>query len=406
MSDPAKSSGPATLWGGVAFGLALAAFAAFQQFKLPPVLPVMLEAYDYDLVVAGGFMSIYALMGLLFSLPVSRLINRQGPLPALWGALGLFLAGNLLVLVFPQSGWLVLACRALEGLGFTVMALVGPASANAAAARHHLPLVFALTAMWIPTGQFAAALVALPTQDAGLWRPVWYVSIALTVGLAFWLIQRRGRGLAIGGPGKNARALTAEERRLLWVAGIAFLIFSGQFIGYMTWFPAYMVTSLGFTPAAAIYAYLVPVVLVAAFNLVSARLMNRGWTPARLLIIGFIMETACWALLPVAGEGLFGLILLIVYGAGAGLVPAGLFAMPSTIVGQGGPAMAAFGLIMTLRNLGVLAGPLLLAVLIEPDGGWGLAAPAFAVITGIALPLCLWLSRQLNRRTAEGELST
>ena len=34
--------------GIISFGLAVAAFAAFQQFKLPVVLPVLLEDYRHD----------------------------------------------------------------------------------------------------------------------------------------------------------------------------------------------------------------------------------------------------------------------------------------------------------------------------------------------------------------------
>ena len=43
----------------VAFGLCLAFLAAFQMFKLPPVLPVLLETYRYDRTLAGGFMSVW-----------------------------------------------------------------------------------------------------------------------------------------------------------------------------------------------------------------------------------------------------------------------------------------------------------------------------------------------------------
>ena len=42
--------------------------AAFQQFKLPPILPDLLTLYSYDRVFAGGLMSIYAVIGLLASL--------------------------------------------------------------------------------------------------------------------------------------------------------------------------------------------------------------------------------------------------------------------------------------------------------------------------------------------------
>ncbi len=398
MSD--QQSADKTRWGGVAFGLVLAAFAAFQQFKLPPVLPVMLEDYHYDLVLAGGFMSIYALVGLVVSMPLSRLIARVGPVGPLWGGLALFLLGNVISLAVPESGWVVLFGRGLEGLAFAVMALIGPASASANAARSTLPLVFALTAAWVPTGQMVAAVVALPTQDAGIWRPVWWLAIVGTLLLGVWLASmQRGRGiyLGAGSRAKSGRALTGEERLLLWVAGTGFLLFSGQYIGYMTWFPSYLVEALGFTPAEAIYAYLIPVALVAVFNVVSAWLLRRGMTPAGLLVVGFGLDAVGW-LLPFADVDAFGLVLLFAYGIGAGLVPAGLFAMPTTIVGPGGPTIAAFGIMMTLRNFGVLVGPLLLAVLITPDGGWSVAAPVFCTVNIAALVMCLWLARRMRGR--------
>ena len=58
-----------TDWTGVAFGTCLACLVAFQQFKLPPVLSVLLADYHWDRTLAGGLMAIYALAGLLLSIP-------------------------------------------------------------------------------------------------------------------------------------------------------------------------------------------------------------------------------------------------------------------------------------------------------------------------------------------------
>src|SRR3546814_15193654 len=44
-------------WTGVLFGFLLASLAAFQQFKLPPMLPEMLAEFGYPKTVAGSFMS-------------------------------------------------------------------------------------------------------------------------------------------------------------------------------------------------------------------------------------------------------------------------------------------------------------------------------------------------------------
>lgn len=60
---PIEMADRPTNWTGVLFGLAIAVVAAFQQFKLPPALPLMIDRYGYDRVLAGGFMSVFALAG-------------------------------------------------------------------------------------------------------------------------------------------------------------------------------------------------------------------------------------------------------------------------------------------------------------------------------------------------------
>ena len=119
-----------TCWSGVAFGLALAALAAYHQYKLPPVLPVMLETYGYDRVLAGGFMSVFALAGLTLSLRVGRGLERHGLAPYLALAFGAFLGGEALALAMPENGWLMLLARGLEGVGFTVCAIAGGPAAR------------------------------------------------------------------------------------------------------------------------------------------------------------------------------------------------------------------------------------------------------------------------------------
>src|ERR1700733_10332438 len=119
-----------TDWPAVAFGLALASLVAFQQFKLPPVLPVLLADYHWDRTLAGAMMAVYAVAGLLFSIPIGNALQRYGILRPLLAALLLLLGGDLLSLAWPQHGWLVLGSRGLEGVAFALGAIAGPALAN------------------------------------------------------------------------------------------------------------------------------------------------------------------------------------------------------------------------------------------------------------------------------------
>ena len=75
-----RGSRDQTDWAGIAFGVMLASLIAYQQFKLPPVLPMLLERYGYDRTLAGSFMSVYAVAGLLLSVPIGRWLARHGAL--------------------------------------------------------------------------------------------------------------------------------------------------------------------------------------------------------------------------------------------------------------------------------------------------------------------------------------
>jgi len=136
-----------TDWTGVAFGISLACLIAFQQFKLPPVLPGMIATYGWDRALAGGFMAVYAVAGLAFSLPIGRVMQRRGIMGLLFGSLALLILGNLLTLAFPAAGLVVLLARGLEGIAFAVGAIAGPALASRSAAPRDLA---SWSASWRP----------------------------------------------------------------------------------------------------------------------------------------------------------------------------------------------------------------------------------------------------------------
>src|SRR6185295_19008944 len=79
-----------TWWPGVALGVGVACACAYQQFKLPPILPDLLRAHPHDPAVAAGVMSIYALVGLMVSQPLGSWLQGNGRLGR-----GLALAGLL-----------------------------------------------------------------------------------------------------------------------------------------------------------------------------------------------------------------------------------------------------------------------------------------------------------------------
>ena len=385
---------------GVAFGLALSSFGAYQMFKLPPVLPLLLETYGYDRTLAGSFMSVYALSGLLLSIYLGRMIQRRGPAVPVLCALGVMILGNLLGLIAPESGLVVLAGRGLEGIAFAVLAIAGPTLTNLAASARALPIVMGLTAAWIPIGQISATLLAQPALGSWGWQVLWIAGALGCVLLAGWTIGRRSvlpQGSAQTKQAENDPGLSARERLLLLLGSFGFLVFSGQYFAYMTWMPQYLVEVHGFSLDGAVWGYLLPVVVLMSFNLVAGRILQLGIPVGALLTGSLALQAAIWWLLPWTGSDWTGIVSVILYGIGGGISPTCLFALPGMVLGAGRNAAAAYGLMMTGRNIGVLLGPILLAWLFEITGGWDYSAPVFGAFTTAGALGALWLWVLMSR---------
>ncbi|GAB2177772.1 hypothetical protein DLREEDagr8_33300 [Dongia sp. agr-C8] len=386
-----------TAWSRVAFGVALGAYAAYQQFKLPPILPDFLARYPHSPVTAAGFMSVYALVGLIASTAIGRKLDRNMGI-GVAALIGLTVIGVTLALAAPQSAAVMLLSRGLEGLAFAVAAIAGPAIAAAAAKPRDLPVVTGLIAAWIPLGQIGAALAALAFHD---WHWLWIIGLGLgaPLGLAAWRLlpaSRKGNG----GARPAVRHPDAPQRRQLVLAGTIFLLWSGQYFAFMTWLTQYLTTVLALGPAASVLAYLVPVVVLLGFNLLTGWALRHGLALIPALIAALLAQALVWFAQPWLSGGL-GLAGLVLYGIAAGVIPTCLFQVPHAIA-RGTAGASFFGIVMTGRNVGVLTGPLLLAFLIGSDEfslhlSWTAAAQAIGCMTLAAVIVALLLGRALRR---------
>ena len=387
-----------TDWTRVAFGVALGAYAAYQQFKLPPILPDFLARYPHSPLVAAGFMSVYALVGMIASTAIGRKLDRNMGI-GVAALIGLTVIGVTLALAAPQSAAVMLLSRGLEGLAFAIAAIAGPAIAAAAAKPRDLPIVTGLIAGWIPMGQIAAALAALALHD---WQWLWIIGLALGLPLGLWawlLLRDSGNGKVAAQPA--TRHPDALERKQLIFAGTIFLLWSGQYFAFMTWLTQYLTTVLALGHTASVLAYLVPVVVLLACNLLTGWALRHGLALIPAMSAALVGQALVWFAQPWLSGGL-GLIGLIVYGIGAGVVPTCLFQTPHAIA-RGTAGASFFGIVMTGRNIGVFMGPLLLAFLIGHDRlalhlSWTAAAQAIGCLTLAAVIVALLLGRSLQQK--------
>lgn len=382
---PGRAAAGATNWTGVLFGFLLASLAAFQQFKLPPMLPEMLAEFDYPKTLAGGFMSVYAVIGLAMSFALGGLMARVGTGLMLGAGFAAAIGGNLLALAMPADVWAMLASRALEGLAFAVFAIAGPVYTNRNAGPAHLPLAIALSAIWIPVGQIAATLL-VPVADATIgWRVSWMATAAATAVMALWALAIRARRSADLDLRRRPAAVQvpvrAEERWALALAALLFTLWSAQYFAYMTWLPQFLVEAHGLGRRLATLAYSVPVAILIVVGLLTSRLIRRGVPVGPMLAGSMLLQAGVWWAMPWTTGAGAGIVSLLLYGVGIGITPVCLFAMPSTILGSRRAGPGAFAAIMTGRNLGVLIGPVLLPLVLAVTDDWSASGPVFGAIT-------------------------
>jgi predicted MFS family arabinose efflux permease len=393
-----------TNWTGVSYGIVLGFVAAYFQFKVPPVLPVLLDDYSYDKFVAGGFMSIFAVAGMAISVRVGRSIRAHGAARYLAGAFFLLIAGSLLGLAVPESGAFMLVARTIEGLGAAVLAVCMPAFANMNAGPRHLPVIIAVQATWIPVGQVSANLIAQPAVAAGQWQPVWWAGIIAIIAVAVWTlaIARRDR-IQFGGqsnPAQEAGRIsetTQSERRALLYAAVLFFLWQAQFMAYFTWLPVYLVDVRGFSADGAVLVNQIPVVVLLVFALATGFVLRAGVGAIPLLITALSLQAASWLLIPVAGSVVIGTISLVAWGIAAGITPTCLWALPSVLLGGHRADTHAFAVVLTGRYLGILAGPLIAVAIFRLTGDWLSVAYTFGAITAFCAAVAFYLGSLVKR---------
>ncbi len=396
-------------WTGIGFGFGLMALAAYQQLKLPPALPVLIDAYGFERILGGAFMSVYALSGLLLSLRLGGLIQRHGAVAFLYAAFAMFALAALAMMIWPENGWLFLAARAVEGVAFAILAIAGPSICTANAGPGGLAIASGIVAAWIPVGGLIASLFAAAIgldETGGNWRVLWIIGIAAAAVLAVWTwrLQRRG-GIELGQPrpGKAEDApaavpATPAQWRDMTLAAFLFTLWSVQFFAYVTWLPAYLVDARGLPVATAAALFMIPTALVILFNLMAAPILRAGMPVSLLLAAAAAVQGGVWLLLPVLGPVAAGIAAFGIYAAAAGLTPTCLFAMPGTIFGVDRATAKPFAVLMTGRNLGVLAGPVVTGWLVQQSGGWAALPPTLGGVTLALAAGALILHRRLARR--------
>ncbi|MFD1214260.1 CynX/NimT family MFS transporter [Arthrobacter sp. GCM10027362] len=401
LGELRPSGGAATSDGVWLVVLAAGVAAAMHIWKLPGALALVRDDLSMTLVEAGLLVGVIQAASIAAGLPVALAGEVLGLRRMLVLGLVLLSAGSLLGAVSPGTV-LLLASRSVEGVGFLLAVVGAPALIRHVAPPGRLSVALAGWA----TFHGAASLIglaagALVLQAAG-WRLWWLVMAVVTLVPVPFILAR----VPADGPARAAgwRGSVRKVRRTVaavrpWITGIVFACYTAQWMALMGFLPS-IYQSLGLI---GVWPGLLSAAVGGA-NAIGAvaagPLLQRGIAERRIVLWTFLaMAATSWATFAVHWEDLANgfvlqLLLVAVFSAAGGLVPAALTRYSVTIAPPGGSIPAVLGLTQQIFNVGNFAGPLVIAALATSSGGWhatwwltcGLSALGVALLPALSGP--------------------
>ncbi len=348
--------------------------------KLPVAIPVLQESLGLSLVQAGFLLSLVQVAGMTLGLLVGLMADRLGPRRVMLAGLVLLAAGSALGALAPGVEML-LATRAVEGMGFLLAVLPGPGLLRQRV--HHAPTLARSLGWWgayMPLGTALALLLGAPLLAVLGWRGLWWLLAALSLLAALALAR------CVPGDGDGGRAAPAASGtppgaigpRLVrtlrapgpWLLGLAFFVYSGQWLAVVGFLPTiyhqagYAGSMVGLLTALAAGINM-------AGNVGAGRLQARGVRPGTVLAWAYAaMGAGAVVAFGAQGHPVWQYLAVLVFSGVGGLIPGTLFGLSVRLAPDRDTVSTTVGWMQQFSALGQFLGPPLVAWIATLTGGW------------------------------------
>jgi MFS family permease len=363
--------------------------APLNQFKVPPLMPVLMETFRLDLSQAGLLMSVFAFTGLILALPAGIILQKLGPKIAGLIAVGCLVTGSAWGALSNSAG-LLLTSRILEGVGMGLIAVVGPASIALWFPREKQGMPMGIWATWVPVGSVIMYNLAPILETSAGWQAVWWVGagFALVAFILYGLFMRLPPPLAgsqtpgQAGPMNEAppQLGKALANRSIWLLALQFGCFNLVFIAFATFLPTFLSEERAYSLSQAAFIASLATIVVLGSAPLAGWLSDRTGSRRLVFAIPFLLVAGLMTLpFHLTGWSLYAFMILL--GVITGAVPTATFAAAPQVMGN--PQLVGIGLAVVSvgQNLGMVIGPILFGRLVE-SLGW--AAAGYWLI-----PVCL-----------------
>jgi MFS family permease len=373
--------------------------SALNQFKVPPVLPVLIRAFGLSLSNAGMLMSIFSVTGLILALPAGYIMQRLGLKVTGLIAIGAVCVGSGMGALCTTVN-LMLASRFIEGAGIGLITIVAPAAIAIwfPAESRGTPLGLWTTCM--PVGNIITFNLAPWLSELAGWQFVWKVGavFALAAFLVFWGFFRmpkpeesrwkplaRGAGVEQEKPPGFAKAMANVS---LWLITLQFLCYNVICLALGTYYPTFLNVVRNYSLSKASFIFSLCTIAAVFSQPLGGYLSDRLGMRKLLIVISSVL-TALICLFPFMVTGwmipAFTIGLGIVSGT---IVPATFAAVPDVML-SGESAGIGMAVLALGQNLGMFVGPLMFGKLAETIGWVGAGYALIPICAVGVIAVCL-----------------
>jgi MFS family permease len=351
--------------------------ASLSQFKVPPIMPLLMEAFSQSGSRAGLLMSVFALTGLFLAIPAGFILQKLG-----YRAVGLMALFCLIVGAgigaFSRGMGTMLASRFIEGAGMSLMSVVAPAIIALWFASKRRGKAMGVWSIWVPLGSTIMFILAPSLAGYWGWKGVWWFGFFYTivVGLFFYLFIRSNPRTS-SGPGNSspAKGLMGQNLRVvlhnrdLWLISLVFCCFNFVYVAFITWAPTFLHQIRHATMTRASLLVSVTSIVSIAAGPTAGWISDKVGSRKVICTVPLFLMAFLFPLSSSVTENLF-LVLTAGIGFAGGFVPTGVFSAGVEVVGDERMAGMAMAVIQIGQNSGMLLGPLVFGWAVQSGGGW------------------------------------
>ncbi len=350
--------------------------APLNQFKVPPVLPLLIDDLALSLSGAGLLMSVFAITGIFLALPAGFVVQRLG-----LKATGLIAAACLItgsaMGALSQSSTPLLLSRFVEGLGMGFISITAPSAIAAWFPPQTRGTPMGIWAAWFPAGSLLMYLVAPPLAASGGWRQVWWFGFAFTAAafVLYALFMRVPPPAATAAqpaiPGGRGLRRTVMNKQV-WLLALVFGCFTYAMLAVGTFYPTFLVEERQFTVADAANVLAANNVVVLFSAPFFGWLSDRFGTRKQFFTLPFLY---LMLMVPIVFQisATLALPAYVLLGAFTAAIPAVVVTAAPEVMHD--PRLVSIGLaVLTIgQNLGMVVGPAVFGLIAE-QGSWLAAA--------------------------------